>query len=125
MAPNVTARRSGASSAPSGSLAERYDRGAGLRQKTSRQKHADLHGPLDRDPVTILAAGDRTRVPELIPVRYDRMLTSPFAFLRGAAAVMAQDLRRQPIAGVAVQAFDDALASLAMAYADRTQKDDD
>jgi uncharacterized protein (DUF2252 family) len=40
----------------------------------------------------ILAAGDRGRIPKLIPVRYDRMLASPFAFLRGSAAVMAQDL---------------------------------
>jgi uncharacterized protein (DUF2252 family) len=46
-------------------------------------------------------------VPELIPVRYERMLASPFAFLRGAAAVMAQDLRYQPTAGIAVQACGD------------------
>jgi Uncharacterized protein conserved in bacteria (DUF2252) len=108
MAPNVTANRSGASSsAPSGTLAERYDRGVGLRQKTPRKKHADLLGPIDRDPVAILARGDRTRVPELVPVRYERMLTSPFAFLRGAAAVMAEDLRHQPAAGIAVQACGD------------------
>jgi len=66
--------------------------------------HADLLGPTDRDPVAILARGDRTRVPELVPVRYERMLTNPFAFLRGAAAVMAEDLRHQPTAGIAVQA---------------------
>ena len=88
MAPNVTARHSRASpSAPTGTLAERYDRGVGLRQKNPRKKHADLLGPTDRDPVAILARGDRTRVPELVPVRYERMLTSPFGFLRGAAAV--------------------------------------
>src|SRR5262249_39442260 len=70
MPPNVTARRSSASrSAPTGMLAERYDRGVGLRQKTPRKKHADLLGPTDRDPVAILARGDRTRVPELVPVR--------------------------------------------------------
>ena len=62
---------------------------------------------MKRDPVAILAAGDRTRVPELIPVRYERMLASPFAFLRGAAAVMAEDLRHQPAAGIAVQACGD------------------
>ena len=94
MAPNVTARHSKASpSAPTGTLAERYDRGVGLRQKNPRKQHADLLGPTGRDPVAILARGDRTRVPELVPVRYERMLTSPFAFLRGAAAVMAEDLR--------------------------------
>jgi uncharacterized protein (DUF2252 family) len=108
MARNVTAHRSGASSsAPSGTLAERYEQGIRLRQKASRQKHADLRGPPDRDPVALLARGDRTRVPELVPVRYERMLTSPFAFLRGAAAVMAEDLRHQPTAEIAVQACGD------------------
>src|SRR5262249_25821904 len=67
-------------------VAEHYEEGVGLRRKTSRKKHADLLGPIDRDPVAILARGDRTRVPELVPVRYERMLTSPFAFLRGAAS---------------------------------------
>jgi uncharacterized protein (DUF2252 family) len=57
--------------------------------------------------VAILAASDRTRIPELIPVRYERMLSGPFAFLRGAAAVMAQDLRHQPSVGIAVQACGD------------------
>jgi uncharacterized protein (DUF2252 family) len=108
MAPNVTAHRSGASlSKRHGTLADRYDRGVGLRQKTPRKKHADLLGPTDRDPVAILARGDRTRVPERVPVRYERMRTSPFAFLRGAAAVMAEDLRHQPTAGIAVQACGD------------------
>jgi len=103
MAPNVTARHSRASpSAPTGTLAERYDWGVGLRQKNPRKKHADLLGPTDRDPVAILARGDRTRVPELVPVRYERMLTSPFGFLRGAAAVMAEDLSHQPTAGIGV-----------------------
>ena len=93
--------------AHSGTSAERYKRGVSLRHKTPWEKHADLLGPSDRDPVAILAAGDRTRIPELVPVRYERMLTSPFAFLRGAAAVMAQDLRHQPSVGIAVQACGD------------------
>jgi uncharacterized protein (DUF2252 family) len=88
-------------------VAQRYEEGVGLRRKTSRKKHADLLGPIDRDPLAILARGDRTRVPELVPVRYERMLTSQFAFLRGAAAVMAEDLRHQPTAGIAVQACGD------------------
>src|SRR5262244_1047583 len=91
----------------SGTLAERYERGVSLRRKTPRETHADLLGPSDRDPVAILAVGDRTRIPKLIPVRYERMLTNPFAFLRGAAAVMAQDLRHQPSVGIAVQACGD------------------
>ena len=92
---------------PSGTLAERYEYGTRLRKKGSREKHADLRKPVDRDAVAILAATDRTRVPELVPVRYERMLTSPFAFLRGAAAVMAEDLRHQPTAGIPVQACGD------------------
>src|SRR4029077_2021925 len=55
----------------------------------------------------ILAQTDRMRVPELVPVRYERMLVSPFTFLRGAAAVMAEDLRHQPSAGIAVQTCGD------------------
>jgi len=93
--------------APPSTLAERYDDGIRLRKKAPREKHADLRGPAGRDPVAILAAGDRTRVPELIPVRYERMLVSPFTFLRGAAAVMAEDLEHQIAAGIAVQACGD------------------
>jgi uncharacterized protein (DUF2252 family) len=92
---------------PSGTLSQRYDKGIHLRKKTPREQHAELLGPDHRDPVAILAAGDRTRIPELIPVRYERMLASPFAFLRGAAAVMGQDLKHQPTPGVAVQACGD------------------
>jgi uncharacterized protein (DUF2252 family) len=90
-----------------GTLIERYERGTRLRKKVPREKHADLHGLADRDAVVILAKTDRRRVPELVPVRYERMLASPFAFLRGAAAVMAEDLRHQPAAGIAVQACGD------------------
>src|SRR5262245_65469561 len=93
--------------ASTGTLGERYAYGTRLRKKGPREGHADLHGPADRDAVAILAATDRTRVPELVPVRYERMLTSPFAFLRGAAAVMAEDLQHQPIAGIPVQACGD------------------
>src|SRR5262250_2644245 len=92
---------------PWGPRAARYQHGKRLRNKVPRERHADLLGSDARDPVAILAAGDRTRVPELIPVRYERMLTSPFAFLRGAAAVMAEDLRHQPMAGIGVQACGD------------------
>jgi uncharacterized protein (DUF2252 family) len=90
----------------SGTYAARYEQGILLRRKTPREAHADL-APAKRDPVAILAAGDRTRVPELIPERYKRMLVSPFTFLRGAAAVMAQDLKHEPMAGIPVQACGD------------------
>ena len=92
---------------PNGTLAERYERGTRLRKKTPREKHADLRGSANRDPVAILAVADRTRVQRLVPERYKRMLESPFAFLRGAAAVMAEDLRHQPNAGIPVQACGD------------------
>jgi uncharacterized protein (DUF2252 family) len=108
MARNLTSRGRGTPLSPSTrTLAERYEHGVGLRRKTPREKHADLLGPAKRDPVAILAAGDRGRVPELVPIRYERMLISPFAFLRGAAAVMAEDLRHQPNAGIGVQACGD------------------
>jgi uncharacterized protein (DUF2252 family) len=92
---------------PTGTRAERYDHGVALRRKAPREKHADLLDPEQRDPVAILAAGDRNRVPKLVPVRYERMLESPFTFLRGAAAVMAEDLKHQPNPGIAVQACGD------------------
>ena len=68
------------SQTPWGPLAERYAHGKRLRKKVPRERHAELLGSGDRNPVAILAAGDRSRVPELIPVRYERMLVSPFAF---------------------------------------------
>jgi uncharacterized protein (DUF2252 family) len=89
------------------SRAERYRQGKRLRLKTPLARHAGLADSAARDPVVILAAGDRTRVPELIPVRYERMLVDPFHFLRGAAAVMAEDLAQQPVAGIPVQACGD------------------
>src|SRR5213078_2394708 len=93
--------------APWGPRAARYRHGKRLRKKVPRERHADLLGSAARDPVAILAAADRSRVPELVPVRYERMLVSPFAFLRGAAAVMAEDLKHQARAGIAVQACGD------------------
>src|SRR5689334_1172472 len=93
--------------APLGTLTERYKQGTRLRKKTPREAHADLRGPADRDAVAILAQTDRMRLPELVPVRYQRMLVSPFTFLRGAAAVMAEDLQHQPAAGIPVQACGD------------------
>ena len=92
---------------PLSSCSDRLKDGKLLRARTPRELHADLHGPLDRDPVAILSESDRNRVPELLPERYRRMTENPFAFLRGAAAVMANDLARQPIAGVPVQACGD------------------
>ncbi len=65
--------------------------------------------PADRaDPVALLDAQNRNRLPELVPVRWARMVASPFAFLRGAAAVMAADLAPTPVTGITVQLGGDA-----------------
>src|SRR5258708_12728650 len=62
---------------------------------------------MSRNAVAIRAESDPDRVPELVPERYARMTVNPFAFLRGAAAVMATDLAGQPMAGIPVQAGGD------------------
>jgi uncharacterized protein (DUF2252 family) len=89
------------------SRAERFEKGKLLRERAPREAHADLHGPRDRDAVAILAVSDANRVPELLPERYKRMTENAFAFLRGAAAVMASDLAHEPTAGASVQGCGD------------------
>ncbi len=89
------------------SRTERFRQGKSLRHKTPREAHADLKGSMSRSAVAILAESDADRVPELVAERYDRMMANPFAFLRGAAAVMATDLAAQPVAGIPVQAGGD------------------
>jgi uncharacterized protein (DUF2252 family) len=86
---------------------ERFKQGKALRHKTPREAHAEQKGSMSRDAVAILAESDPDRVPELVPERYARMMVNPFAFLRGAAAVMATDLAAQPMVGLAVQAGGD------------------
>jgi uncharacterized protein (DUF2252 family) len=92
---------------PISSRADRFKQGKALRLETPRETHAEFKGNLSRSAVAILAESDRDRVPELVPERYARMSADPFAFLRGAAAVMAADLAGQPIAGIPVQAGGD------------------
>ena len=90
------------------SVAERLAAGKALRQKVSRRDHAKYERNPDRaDPVAILEEQNRTRVKKLVPVRYSRMLASPFAFLRGSAAVMTADLALTPISGLGVSACGD------------------
>ena len=60
------------------------------------------------DPVALLTGQETTRVPELVPLRHERMLESPFTFYRGAAVIMAADLATTPNAGLRVQACGDA-----------------
>src|SRR5271169_1865112 len=70
-----------------------YAEGKAIRGTCPRLSHADWKAPADRaDPIEILEASNKGRLPELIPVRYGRMITSPFVFYRGAAAIMASDL---------------------------------
>ena len=88
---------------------ERSEAGRSARSKASRRSQAEWQPPADReDPVAILEAQAQTRVAELVPIRYGRMLQSPFAFYRGAAAVMAADLGGQPNSGLRVQLCGDA-----------------
>src|ERR1700752_980081 len=89
--------------------AERAARGKAARAEVLRSAHADWEPAPDRpDPVGLLESQARTRVPELVPIRYGRMLDSPFAFFRGAALIMASDLSRTPRTGLAVQCCGDA-----------------
>src|SRR5689334_8757354 len=75
------------------SRADRVARGKAAREHSPRSAHAAYERPsARRDPVEVLEEQSRLRVPELVPIRYGRMLLSPFSFFRGAAAVMAADL---------------------------------
>jgi uncharacterized protein (DUF2252 family) len=84
-------------------------RGKAARSAAPRASHAEFQPAADRDdPVELLERQARTRVPELVPIRYGRMLVSPFAFYRGAAAIMAEDLASTPRSGLGVQCCGDA-----------------
>jgi uncharacterized protein (DUF2252 family) len=88
---------------------ERIARGKTLREKFPRINQGDYKPAANRaDPVSILEEQATTRLPELVPIRYARMLVSPFAFLRGGAAIMAADLAAQgATSGINVQACGD------------------
>ena len=77
--------------------------GAHRRQATPRSAHAEWQPPRQRDPLALLAASNVGRTPSLVPVRHGRMLASPFAFYRGAPAVMAYDLAQTPSSGIVAQ----------------------
>jgi len=87
----------------------RRDRARALRAQVPRSSHAAWKPPPGRrDPVLILREQEPGRVPELVPIRHQRMVESPFTFFRGAAAVMAEDLASTPVSGLRVQACGDA-----------------
>ena len=107
-------RRAAAAGKPSAavphlSVAERVARGKAARNEVPRAGHA-LFEPLSTraDPVELLERQAKTRVPELVPIRYGRMLVSPFTFYRGAASIMANDLASTPRSGLTVQCCGDA-----------------
>lgn len=88
---------------------ERRQAGAALRHDVPRSAHSTWAPPADRpDPVAILIEQGKSRIQELLPIRYGRMQTDPFAFLRGSAAVMASDLSHTPTPNIRVQACGDA-----------------
>jgi uncharacterized protein (DUF2252 family) len=91
------------------SVAERVQRGKLARRSAPRSSHAGfVPSPTREDPVEALERQASTRLPDLVPVRYGRMLVSPFTFYRGAALIMASDLASTPRSGLTVQCCGDA-----------------
>ena len=91
------------------SVEERAARGKAARSQVPRSSHADWEASRDRRrPEAVLLDQAADRVPELVPIRHGRMLASPFAFFRGAAALMAADLAETPWSGATVQLCGDA-----------------
>ena len=89
--------------------AERSARGKTARAEVPRASHAEFDpGPDRPDPVALLEEQAKARLPDLVPVRYGRMMVSPFTYYRGAALPMASDLATTPASGLAVQACGDA-----------------
>ena len=88
---------------------ERVARGRAARREVPRSSHAGFAADAQRpDPVALLEHQAVTRVPELVPIRYGRMLVSPFTFYRGAASIMAADLATTPHSGIVTQVCGDA-----------------
>jgi uncharacterized protein (DUF2252 family) len=100
------------------SYQQRREQGRAVRRLVSRGSHAEWAPALDRpDPVDLLETQARDRIPELVPIRYSRMMASPFTFLRGSAIIMAQDLASTPKSGIQAQLCGDAHLSNFGAYA--------
>lgn len=108
VAKKVAAAKAGRSERAMSSRDQRLADGRALRDAVPRASHARWKAPAKRlDPIAILQQSNRGRLPELVPVRYGRMLASPFAFLRGSAGLMASDLATTPASGIRVQACGD------------------
>src|SRR5215212_9972088 len=113
--PNLSPGASGATTDPgrtaqaTASHQQRHERGRAARRAVPRGSHAEWAPASDRpDPVELLQAQARNRIQELLPIRYGRMMASPFAFMRGSAIVMAQDLAGTPKSGIQAQLCGDA-----------------
>ena len=90
-------------------VAERAAHGKAARAEVPRSSHGSFEPARHRtDPIELLERQARTRLPELVPIRYGRMLVSPFTFYRGAALIMASDLATTPRSGLQVQCCGDA-----------------
>jgi hypothetical protein len=87
---------------------ERSALGKAARAEAPRSSHSQLPLADDRDALALLESQARSRVRELVPIRYGRMVVSPLAYFRGAATVMAHDLGPTPTAGLGVQLSGDA-----------------
>jgi len=80
-----------------------------MRQRLAREQHAEWKpSPKRRDPVDLVIESSNGRIPDLIPIRYGRMMVSPFTFYRGTANIMAADLAGTPVTGLRVQLCGDA-----------------
>jgi uncharacterized protein (DUF2252 family) len=111
-------RSLGPKAAPDLSPRERAARGKAIRAEVPRSSHGEWEPRSDRrDPVELLEEQAASRVPELVPIRYGRMLVSPFTFFRGAAYPMAADLAGAPRTGLEVQLCGDAHLSNFGAFA--------
>src|SRR5262245_24404808 len=102
------AQRKKSTAQPGATYAERYAAGKALRNRVPREAHGKWKAPHKRhDPVDLVIASNKGRVPELVPIRHGRMAASPFTFYRGTALNMAADLAHTPRTGIAVQACGD------------------
>ena len=116
------ARVSGKGSARTGTVeplsrADRVARGKDARAAAPLESHVEFVPGGSRDPVGLLVGQGESRVRELVPIRYGRMLVSPFTFYRGAALLMAADLATTPTSGLQVQLCGDAHLSNFGAFA--------
>lgn len=102
-------RNTATTSAPPPGRKERYAAGKALRQSVPRERHGEWKTARNRhDPVELVIESSKGRIPELIPIRYGRMMVSPFTFYRGTANIMAADLGPTPVSGLNAQLCGDA-----------------